>query len=93
MPKISALVLEKLQIIEAGQREIIGLLSARKDTPTPENKYLNAEEAANYLRMSKSCLYKHTMKHTIKFYKNKKMLYFLKEDLDVFITHAKGLRK
>lgn len=88
MPKISVLVLEKLQTIEAGQRLIISLLKTKQTPPTPENKYLTIAEAATYLRMSKSSLYKHTMNHTIKFYKNKKRLYFLIEELDEFINRT-----
>lgn len=54
---------------------------------TINEKLLSAKEAADYLRITVGYLYKKTMKGEIRFYKpGGKKLYFLKSDLDDWIT-------
>ena len=52
--------------------------------------YLSLEDAAKYLCMSKSTLYKHTSEGEISFYKpNGKLILFSKNDLDNWINKNK----
>lgn len=53
-------------------------------------KILTADEAAKYLGISKSTLYKMTMAHTIPHYKPMgKMMYFEREELERWILEKK----
>ena len=48
-------------------------------------KVLTFTEAANYMGISKSCLYKMTMNRTIPHYKpNGKMIYFEREEIEAY---------
>lgn len=52
-----------------------------------ESEFLNAQNAAQFLGISKSALYKLTSKGKIKFYKpSGKLIYFFKDDLVNYIT-------
>ncbi len=48
-------------------------------------RFLNTDEAAIYLRISKSHLYKLTMGRTIPFYKPSKVILFKKSELDEWL--------
>jgi len=51
---------------------------------------LNLKEAAEYLNLSKTCLYHLTSARKIPFYKpNNKKIYFLKEDLRAWLLQRK----
>ncbi len=53
-------------------------------------KFLNTDETAMYLGISKSYLYKLNHRNVIKrFSPNNKMNYYLREDLDKYITSQK----
>ena len=53
-------------------------------------KVLTFEEAANYMGISKSCLYKMTMKRTIPHYKpNGKMIYFEREEVEAYLLSVR----
>jgi excisionase family DNA binding protein len=59
-----------------------------------EKKFLTISEAACYLNVSVSCMYKKTYKREISFYKpGKKIIYFLKEDLDSYVLNGKQSSK
>lgn len=58
----------------------------------PEEPPLNFDEACSYLKCSKAYLYKLTCKKMISYFKpNGKFIYFLKSDLNAFLT--KGRRE
>jgi excisionase family DNA binding protein len=70
-------VLQKLE-------HLIGVVDAIKKGSQP---YLCLKDAAKYLCISKSTLYKHTSDGHISFYKpNGKVILFSKDDLEKFIT-------
>lgn len=48
-------------------------------------KYLNLNEAANYLGISRSCLYKKTASHVIPFIKPGKKILFNREAIDQWL--------
>ena len=51
-----------------------------------EKKYLNVDEASDYIRISKATLYSLTSQNKIKFYRpNGGKLMFTKEDLDSYV--------
>ncbi|MDX9694526.1 MAG: helix-turn-helix domain-containing protein [Bacteroidales bacterium] len=50
--------------------------------------HLTVDEAAEYLSISKSDLYKRTSQGTLKFKKPGKHIYFLKKDLDEYIVSS-----
>jgi len=53
-------------------------------------QYLSSDEAAEYLCVSKSTLYKHTHKNNITHFKpNGKLIIFTKEDLDIWINRVR----
>ena len=55
-----------------------------------ESNFLTTKEAAQYLKLSKGSLYQLMHKHQIGYYKpNGKMVYFLKSDLDNWITSTR----
>lgn len=49
---------------------------------------LNLDEAAEYLNISKSCLYKMTSKKEIPFYKPNRLVYFERRELDNWVRSA-----
>jgi len=78
---------DKLNKLEDLLLDILSkLVEQNKAEVNIEKKYLSAEEAANYLNLSLNTLYRHTMNRTIKFYKINRKLYFVREDLDEFVT-------
>ncbi len=53
-------------------------------------KVLTFNETANYMGISKSCLYKMTMNRTIPHYKpNGKMIYFELEEVEAYLLSVK----
>lgn len=56
-----------------------------------ENEFLTSKEAADFLLISKSTLYKLTSSKEIKFYKPKGKIFFKKEDLINYITQNSSL--
>ena len=55
-------------------------------SPVTDKAILNADEAADYLCISKSTLYKHTSSGKLPFFKlNGKLLLFSRQDLDRWI--------
>ena len=53
-------------------------------------KVLTFTEAANYMGISKSCLYKMTMNRTIPHYKpNGKMIYFEREEIEAYLLSVR----
>jgi excisionase family DNA binding protein len=51
---------------------------------------LNADEAAEFISMSKSTIYKYTHEGRIPHYKKGKRLYFKMEELDEWLTENRG---
>lgn len=54
-----------------------------------EEQYLNAKEAADFLRIKLVTLYQLTYKRVIPFYKPAKKLYFKKSELQRYIDKGK----
>ena len=55
-----------------------------------EKKVLTFDEAANYMGMSKSCLYKLTSQKIVPHYKpNGKMIYFEREELETYLLSVR----
>lgn len=53
-------------------------------------KVLTFDEAANYMGMSKSCLYKLTSQKIVPHYKpNGKMIYFEREELETYLLSVR----
>jgi len=53
-------------------------------------KVLTFNETANYMGISKSCLYKMTMNRTIAHYKpNNKMIYFEREEVEAYLLSVR----
>ena len=50
------------------------------------NEILNTNQAADYLSITKSTLYKHTAEREIPHYKNGKKLYFKRVELEEWLT-------
>ncbi|MCD4735819.1 MAG: helix-turn-helix domain-containing protein [Bacteroidales bacterium] len=58
-----------------------------EDNTLNTKEFLNFSEAARYLNISQSLLYKMTSKREIVFYKPRgKIIFFMKKDLDAWIT-------
>jgi excisionase family DNA binding protein len=72
-------VLKRLEIIEQQQAELI---LVRKDV-------LSFAEAIKYLDLSDSYVYKLTAKRKIPHYKQGKLIYFVREELDRWLTSQK----
>ena len=72
-------VLKRLEVIEQQQAELI---LVRKDV-------LSFAEAIKYLDMSDSYVYKLTAKRRIPHYKQGKLIYFVREELDRWLTSQK----
>lgn len=85
MQEIPVLIDQRLQKIEATQQKIVELLS-NNQSQRIEKKYLSAKQAADHLNLSFHTLYKLVQNDQIPFYRLNRKLYFLKEDLDKFIT-------
>ncbi len=56
----------------------------------PVNEWLTADQAADYLHVSKSWIYKRTMNNQIPFHKPSKKLMFRRSELDNFISKARA---
>jgi len=56
----------------------------------PVNEWLTADQAADYLHVSKSWIYKRTMNNQIPFHKPSKKLMFRRSELDTFISMKPG---
>jgi excisionase family DNA binding protein len=56
---------------------------------TNQTRFLNFKEAATYLCISSSTLYKLTASKQIQFYKPKGKIFFKDEDLLSFMTHKR----
>jgi excisionase family DNA binding protein len=52
---------------------------------TPQPEFLNVDEAADFLNLSKSAIYKRTMANELPFYKSGRKLSFRREELANFI--------
>ncbi len=77
-------ILEFLKRIEERQQHIEQMLISQKNV-------LTFEEAAQYMGLSKSHLYKHTMTGSIPFYKpNGKMVYFDRKELENWLLQNKS---
>ncbi len=72
-------VMKRLQTIEQQQEELI---LVRKDV-------LSFSEAIRYLDLSDSYVYKLTAKRKIPHYKQGKLIYFVREELDRWLTSQK----
>jgi len=78
----------KTDVIETNLREIKNLLKGKNDTP------FNFVQAAKYLSISQSHLYKLTSHRKIPFHKpTGKYLYFFKGELDLWIVNNEGEKK
>ena len=66
---------------EARLKSLESLFLCQKDI-------LNLDEAAEYLNISKSCLYKMTSKKEIPFYKPNRLVYFERRELDNWVRSA-----
>ena len=79
MDKREISVAEYLQQIDQRQRNLENLLISQKNV-------LTFDEAATYMGISKSHLYKMTMLGSVEFYKPRgKMIYFSRESLEKFL--------
>lgn len=67
------LIREELKAVLTGQDEVIA--------GDGDEGYLNMDQVADYLKISKSKIYKHTMDNTIPFKKNGRRLLFKKSEL------------
>ncbi len=75
LPHATSMILEKLERIE-------NLLLGNSDKPIiHSDKPLTITEAAEFLGVSKSAMYKFTCSHLIPYFKPGKKVYFLKKDL------------
>lgn len=79
------LIMEKLNKIETLLNNLRGDEKHASIVNTP-NEILNADEAASYLSITKSTLYKHTADRKIPHYKNGKKLYFKRTELGERLT-------
>jgi excisionase family DNA binding protein len=59
------------------------------NTPTQHTTWMTLDEAAKYLRMSRSLLYKKTMLKQIVFFKNGGKILFKKSELDQWMDSFK----
>jgi excisionase family DNA binding protein len=68
------------------QLEAIELLFNKLiDQKSPVSDYMTIEQAAEFLNLKKSAIYRRTMEKTIPFYKSGRKLMFKKSDLINFI--------
>jgi len=83
LPEVVRQLFEKVERIEA-------LLEKISPTDNESHKPLSIEEAASYLKITVAALYSMTSRRLVPFNKPGKRLYFLKEDLDAWISQAKN---
>jgi excisionase family DNA binding protein len=79
------LILKKLDIIE-------NLLRSVPQPVTQANSFtevLNLKQAAEYVSLSKSAIYKKTSERNIPHFKQGKKLYFKRSELDTWLTELK----
>ena len=67
-----------------------GIVESLKPEPTL-NEFLNIEETANFLNLSKSTIYSKVNKRELPVMKKGKRLYFSREDLSAYIKSGKVL--
>jgi excisionase family DNA binding protein len=79
------LILDKLNTIESLLRNV------RKDDKAPVaiSEVLNLNQAAEYVSLSKSAIYKKTSERNIPHFKQGKKLYFKRSELDGWLTELK----
>ena len=78
----------KTDVIESNLREIKDLLKGKNDIP------LNFVQAAQYLSISQSHLYKLTSQRKIPFHKpTGKYLYFFRSELDLWIVNNEKMEE
>ncbi len=59
-------------------------------SPKGASEWLDIGEAAEYLKLSKSAIYKRTMNSTISFYRTGRKLMFKRSELDKFILSSRS---
>ena len=74
LPKAVASIIESLQRIE-------NLLQQKSEPSTESDKPMTVKEAAVFLNVSVSAIYKLTMTMEIPFFKRSKRIYFMKSDM------------
>lgn len=72
--------------LDAIELLLVELKSSSAKSNPDQPKYLNAHEAAKYIRLSVAALYKLTSTKSIPFTKKHKALLFKSEDLDLWIS-------
>lgn len=79
------LILDKLNTIESLLRNV------RKDDKTTitMSEVLNLNQAAEYVSLSKSAIYKKTSERNIPHFKQGKKLYFKRSELDEWLTEVR----
>jgi hypothetical protein len=81
---------ELIELIESSVRKILNE-KGEKSIPKEDNHYLTLPEAAIYIKRAPQTLYSYTSKRLIPFFKreNTKPLFFLKSDLDKWLSAGK----
>lgn len=76
------LIREELKAVLTGNDSLVA--------PNDDDGFLSMDQAADYLKISKSRIYKHTMDNTIPFKKNGRRLLFKKSELSDWINKIAG---
>jgi excisionase family DNA binding protein len=76
------IIIEKLNSIEA----LLKSMSRVDNGNVAVTEILNVDEAANYLSVTKSHIYKQTSQNEIPHYKRGKKIYFKRSELDEWLT-------
>ncbi len=86
------IIIERLDKIETLLKQI-GRIENIAPPVLATNEILNTNEAADYLSITKSTLYKHTAEREIPHFKNGKKLYFKKVELNEWLTKNRIITK
>ena len=83
------IIIEKLNNIENLLKQRQTNITASQQKQSSENEIMNLSQAATYMSLSKSTMYKHTSTREIPHFKRGKRVYFKKTDLDEWLTKNK----
>lgn len=87
------LIMEKLNNIEKLVKEMHQQKYPFPESAAAQNGILNMEQAAEFLSISVSSLYKHTSENVIPFYKTGKKNYFKTSELSEWLTKHRNTTK
>jgi len=77
-------------VVEDSVRKVLQEFSSSPPEASNAEKYLTAQEAADYLNLSVNTLYGLTSRKKIPFYKRSgKKLYFKKDDIDYWLSEGR----